>query len=351
MKKLRWGVIGAGGIADRRTLPGMMIAKNAELIAVMELRAEDAERLRAKYGAKRAYTNDEELIRDPEIDAVYIASPVFLHPRQSIMAAQNGKHILLEKPFALTSGEAQQVVDECSACGVKLAAGFMMRFGTYVQAIKREIEAGRIGQLVSCDSLFTCWYPDIPGAWRQEKKYSGGGALMDMGIHCIDLIRYITGSRVTQVASMVATQTFSYEVDDASTLLLRLENGAICTVQSNFNIPDEAAKWRLNFFGTKGRLLGDSVIGQVDGGSVDALYTTGDMGYDAQQNGQKQNQKAIQLAAEFGNLYTREIENFGEAVLNGVPLVAPGQCAVDAQQIVEAAYRADAEKRTIDLLT
>ena len=111
MKKVRWGVLGAGGIADRRTLPGMMLAENAELIAVMEINEELAEKLRAKYNAKRAYTSDEALLDDPEIDAVYIASPVVLHARQARLAADRGKHILLEKPLAMTAAEAQDVVN------------------------------------------------------------------------------------------------------------------------------------------------------------------------------------------------------------------------------------------------
>lgn len=347
MKKLRWGMLGAGGIADRRTLPGMMLAENAELIAVMEINGALAEKLRAKYGAKRAYTSDEALLDDPEIDAVYIASPVVLHARQAKLAADRGKHILLEKPLAMTAGEAQEVVDYCAAKGVQIAAGFMMRFGACVQAMKRAISEGRIGQLVSCSALFTCWYPDMPGAWRQQKKHSGGGALMDMGVHCIDLIGYITGSPVRQVSAMHATQTFHYEVEDSSTVLLRLENGAICTVQSNFNIPDEAAKWRLEFFGTRGRLLGDSVIGQVDGGEVDALFLNEERGYDAQQDGERA--RAEKLDVAFGNMYTREIVSFGESILEGRPLEVPAQDAVNVQRVVEAAYRANDEKRIVDL--
>ena len=347
MKKLRWGVLGAGGLADRRTLPGMMQAENAELIAVMEINEELAERLRAKYGAKRAYTSDAALLDDPEIDAVYIASPVVLHARQAKMAADRGKHILLEKPLAMTADEAQEVVDYCAARGVQIAAGFMMRFGACVQAMKRAVGEGKIGQLVSCSALFTCWYPDMPGAWRQQKKHSGGGALMDMGVHCIDLIGYITGSRVKQVSAMHATQTFHYEVEDSSTVLMRLENGAICTVQSNFNIPDEAAKWRLDFFGTRGRLLGDAVIGQVDGGDVDALFLNEMKGYDAQQDGARAT--SGKLDVEFGNMYTREIVSFGESVLEGKPLEVPAQDAVDVQRVIEAAYRANDEKRIIDL--
>ena len=93
MEKLRWGVIGAGGIADRRPIPGMMEAYNAELVAVMEINMEFAEKLRAKYNAKRAYDSAEALLKDPEVDAVYIASPVVLHAQQAMAAADAGKHI------------------------------------------------------------------------------------------------------------------------------------------------------------------------------------------------------------------------------------------------------------------
>ena len=347
MEKLRWGVLGAGGIADRRTLPGMVLARNAELIAVMEIDAENAERLRAKYGAKRAYTSDQELLKDPEVDAVYIASPVVLHARQAKLAADNGKHILLEKPLAMTADEAEEIVNYCEARGIMIAAGFMMRFGAYVQEMKKAVQAGKIGQVVSCDALFSCWYPDMPGAWRQYRENSGGGSLMDMGVHCIDLIQYITGSRVKQVAAMHDTMTFQYEVEDSSTVLMRLENGAICTVQSNFNIPDEAAKWQLNFFGTKGRLLGDNVIGQVDGGSVDAMFMEENSGYNARQDGKTV--KKAQIDAELGNTYTREIESFGDSVLKGLPLEVPASDAVCVQRIVEAAYKSNDQKRVVEL--
>ena len=92
MKKVRWGVIGAGGIAQRRTIPGMMQCENAELVAVMEITPELAESCRAKWNCKKAYTSAEELLNDPEIDAVYIASPVFLHAQQAMAAADAGKH-------------------------------------------------------------------------------------------------------------------------------------------------------------------------------------------------------------------------------------------------------------------
>ncbi len=135
MEKLRWGVIGAGGIADRRTIPGMLQAQNAELVAVMEIRQDFAEQLKQKHGARRAYAREEDLLRDPEVDAVYIASPVVEHARQARFGeADYRKHILLEKPVAMTSAEGRQVLDYCVQRGVQIGAGLMMRYGPAMSA-------------------------------------------------------------------------------------------------------------------------------------------------------------------------------------------------------------------------
>lgn len=348
MKKIRFGVIGAGGIADRRTIPGLLKCDKAELVAVMGPNAERTERLRAKYNAKYAYTNEEELLKNPEIDAVYIASPVDMHLPQAKLAADYGKHILLEKPLALTVEDAEELLAYCEARGVRVAAGFMMRFGTSVNEMKRAYESGRIGKLISAYAHFTCWYPDIPGSWRQIKEKGGGGALMDMGVHMIDLIHYVTGARTRQVAAMHDTLAFKYEVEDSSNVLLRLENGALCTVQSNFSIPDEAAKWRFELFGTKGRLMGSEIIGQVDGGSVEALYVEDAGGYDAQQNGSKAAQ-VQRLTGEFGDLYQRQIDSFCTSLLNNTPFEADAREGLFAQQVVQAAYLSNDGKRIITL--
>ncbi len=347
MNKLRWGVIGAGGIADRRTIPGMMLADNAELVAVMEINMELAEKCRAKWGCPKAYDNEAELLADPDIDAVYIATPVVLHAKQAMAAADAGKHILIEKPLAMTSEEGEKVVAYCESKGVKIAAGLMMRFGAYVQAMKAAIAEGRIGNPVSAYSQFTCWYPDMPGNWRQSKKNGGGGSMMDMGVHCIDLMQYVMDTKVVEVAAFNDTLTFNYEVEDSSMVMLRMANGAQCVVQSNFNIPDDAAKWRLEFFGDQGRLCGDQVIGQVDGGSLDALYCGEVGGYDAQQETKKVAGTAVDV--EFGNTYTREIESFSDSILNGKPLEVPAEQAVYVQKVMEAAYRSSEEHRFIKL--
>lgn len=347
MKKVRWGVIGAGGIADRRTIPGMMLCDNAELIAVMEINKDLAEKCRAKWGCKKAYDNMEALLADPEIDAVYIATPVIFHAQQAMAAAAAGKHVLVEKPIAMTAEEGQKVVDFCKEKNVLIAVGLMMRFGSYVQAMKKAIAEGKIGRPVSGYAQFTCWFPDSEGGWGQSKKTAGGGAMLDMGVHCIDLMQYILGTKVKQVAAFHNNISFQYDVEDSSMVMLRMENGAQCVVQSNFNIPDDAAKWRLEFFGDEGRLIGDTVIGQVDGGSLDAMFLGTQGGYNAQQD-KKDGERAV-IDVEFGNMYAREITSFSNSILTGAPVEVPGQDAVYVQRIMEAAYLSNDEKRIIDL--
>ncbi len=347
MKKLKFGIIGAGGIADRRMLPAMLNAKNAEITAVMEINGDLAEKLRVKYNAKYAYTNEEELLKNSEIDAVYIASPVVFHARQAKLAADYGKHILLEKPIAMTTQEGEEVLRHCEEKGVKIAAGFMMRFGAHVMSMKKAVQEGKIGQVVSGYSQFTLWLPKEEGNWRQVKAKSGGGSLMDMGVHCIDLMEYILGARVKQVAAFNDTIVFDYDVEDSSMVMLRMDNGTQCVVQTNFNIPDEVAKWRLEFFGTKGRLMGSNVIGQNDGGTLTAIFMDNVPGYNAQQD--HIDTDGENILSEFGNMYTRQIESFAHSILNDKPLVVPASDALHVQKVIAAAYESTEKNIIINI--
>lgn len=337
MQKVKWGIIGAGGIADRRTMPGMELAKNAEIYAVMEIDMDAAKALKKKYKAKEAYSNEADLLADPNVEAVYIASPVVHHKRQAMAAADMGKHILLEKPIALTVEEGQEVIDYCKEKGVMLATGFMMRFHAYHQAMKKLVDEGKLGQIVSCRAQLTCWYPDIPGNWRQAKATSGGGALMDMGVHCLDLIQYITGYKAKRAAGMASTLTFDYEVEDSGAMLVELENGALCQIESHFNIPDAAARGRLEVYGTKGSMLAEGTISQVEGGKLDVMISDDSLEYDAQQD--RNDVEPMKVEVEFGNMYTKEIESFSDSVLNNTPIEVPAEDAVQVQDVIQSAYR------------
>lgn len=347
MQKVRWGVIGAGGIADRRTIPGMLLANNAELVAVMEVKMDQAESLRAKYNAKRAFDDVDALLADKDIDAVYIATPVACHREQAMKAARAKKHILLEKPVAMTTAEGLEVARVCHEEGVLISVGLMMRYHAYHQQMKKIVENGDLGRIVSCRAQLTCWYPEIPGAWRQKKETAGGGALMDMGVHCIDLIQYITGSKAVKVAGLVGTKEFSYEVEDSSTILMELENGAYATVDAYFNIPDAAARCRLEVYGTAGSMLAEGTISQAEGGRLDVLLSGDHSDYDAQQN--RNEVLPIQIDVVFGNMYAKEIESFGNSILTGMPVEVTAAEAIQVQRVVEAAYESAANSRLLQV--
>jgi len=334
--KLKWGIIGCGGIADRRTLPGMMLASNAEPYAVMDANAEAADRCREKYGAKYAFTKYEDVLALDEIDVVYIASPVFCHKEQALAAAKAKKHILLEKPMGLTIEETREIVEACEKEGVKLGVGFMMRYHAYHQAMKKVIADGLIGDIVSMRAQFTCWYPDIPNNWRQDKTRSGGGALMDMGIHCIDLLQYISGLEAVECTGYAQTQTFSYTADDSSAIVMKMNNGALALVDNNFNIPDAAAKCPLEFYGTKGSMIAVGTLSQEEGGSVEVLVSNDAAGYDAQQN--RSLVEPMKLEVTFGNMYTKEIEAFSNAVINDTLPPVNGRNTLRVHEIIASIY-------------
>lgn len=340
--KIKWGVIGCGGIARRRTIPGMMLSQNSELVAVMDTNLEAAKSVKEEFGAKYAFSSAEELLDIEEIDAVYIATPVFCHKEQVRLAAEAKKHILLEKPMGLTVAESVEIENICRENGVKLGIGLMMRFSSYHQKMKELISSGTIGEIVSMRGQFTCWYPEMPGVWRQDKKLSGGGALMDMGIHAIDLLQYISSTTAKTVACFSNNNVFKYSVDDSSALLMKMDNGATAFVDANFNIPDNAAKCRLEFYGTKGSLLAENTLGQVEDGTILLTTSDPDASYDAQQNREDHAFEEIEITNK-GNMYEKEISSFANAIINNTEPSITSKDGILAQTIVEKAYLASAD--------
>jgi len=194
MSVVKWGVIGAAGIADRRMIPeGIVPAHNAELVAICDVTAELVNKVGEKYGIPpdQRYTSDVELIANAPVDAVYVATPNHLHKNQVLECAAAGKHVLCEKPLAITIEDCEEMVEACAAAGVKLGVDFMMRFHCCHRKIKEMVDAGQLGRLVMGRAELTCWYPPIPGAFRQDPLLGGGGAFIDMGNHCVENLKTV----------------------------------------------------------------------------------------------------------------------------------------------------------------
>lgn len=339
MKKVKWGVIGAGGIADRRTIPGLMIAKNAELVAVMDIDEEAAQRVAKKYDVDKAYTKEKDLIKDPDVQALYIASPANKHAKQVIAAAQAGKHLLCEKPLAMTVEQAKEVAVAVEKAGVKFAEGYMMRFNTLHQKAKKMVDQGTIGDIVFGRAQLSCWYPDMPGAWRQVPRLGGGGSLIDMACHCYDLLRMFMGE-VKEVAAFCDTLTFKYKVEDSATTMLRFESGAHAVVDAFFNVPDAAGQDRLELYGNKGSIQAQGTIGQLPGGEMTAQLSPAGKDYDPQQDKASLDVKQRTIQAKPYNTYTAEIEALSKCILKDLPVeVNTLDDSILVMKIIEAAYR------------
>jgi len=342
-KKIGFGVIGAGGIAYRKTIPGMLRAKNCRLAAVMDV--VNIEKIAAEFGV-RGYTTEAELLADPEVQAVYIATPVNVHLKQIKMAAAAGKHILCEKPLAMNATQAREAVDACRKAKVFLQEGYMMKFhGAHVR-IRDLIANGDLGKVVYLRAQLSCWYPPIPGAWRQDPKKGGGGALIDMATHLYDLLEFFAGP-IRYVTAMCGNLVQSYKSEDAATTLVQFKSGAQATVDTFCCIPDEASRTRLEVYGSKGAVFSEGTIGQSVGGKVEGIFGLGGAGYDAAQN--KDVARTFQ-AIKFPkiNPYTAECAYFADCILkNTPPALNDGKNAVRIARITDQAYAAWKAKRIL----
>jgi len=346
MNKVRFGIIGCGGIAYRRTMPAMRECKHAAIRAVMDTNAAAVEKAKAEFQVPFGTTRLEEILARDDVDAVYVATPAYLHKEQVLAAAKARKHVLCEKPLAIGVGDVKIIIAACQRSKMFLAEGFMMKFHSLHRKARQMIAAGRLGKIVLARAQLSCWYPEIPGAWRQVPEQSGGGALIDMATHLYDLIMFLTGLDVASVAAICNNLNFKYPVEDSSSTLLKLSNGAHAFVDAFFCIPDEAVEPLLEIYGTRGSIRAVNTIGQGAGGDMTAYLTSADKAYDARQA--RGETGRIKVEAAPVNTYAAEIDAFALAILSGKPPELNGpQNALKIARLTDAAYKAAKTKRWI----
>ncbi|MCX7885676.1 MAG: Gfo/Idh/MocA family oxidoreductase [Verrucomicrobiae bacterium] len=343
--KVKWGVVGSGGIARRRTIPeGIVPASNATLVAVFDPDSKANEAVAAQFGA-RAVNSLEELLRC-DIDAVYIASPPAVHRAQTIASAKAGKHVLCEKPLGLTVGDAEAMIAACRRARVLLGTAFMMRFHAQHQAALKIIRDGQLGKPVFGRAQLSCWYPPIKGAWRQDPKTGGGGALMDMGGHCIDLLEMFFGP-VRAVSCLINRTVHRYRSEDSAVATLFFKNGALGVVDTFFCMPDEASENRLELYGTLGSILAKGTIGQGASGEMIAVLKQTPSGYDAQQA--RAAGGGIPICPTPVNTYRAEIEEFSAAILEKRQPSNSARLGLQSQRVLAACYRSARTGKVVTL--
>ncbi len=332
--KLRWCVIGAGGIADRRTIPAILQDPNSELVGIMDTVPATIEKLGVKYNVA-TFTDEEEMLKSVECDAVYISTPVFCHYKQAMLCLKYGRNVFVEKPVGFDSAEGKKLVEAFKEAGKQIYVGYLMKFHNLHVKAREMVKNGDIGQVNSIRLQFTCWYPDIQGAWRQKKSLGGGGALMDLGVHCIELAENILDEEIVEVKGICSTHTFSYEVEDSAIIVFKTKSGVLGHIDVFFNIPDAASESKLELYGTKGYITANGTLAQEEVGSLAYLYAPqGD--YAAQQN--RTTFDPVVFEGEKGNLYLKQIQYFSELLRSGKPDYSYADRAVHVQEVVDAAY-------------
>lgn len=344
-QEVKWGVIGSGGIARRRMIPeGLTQAKNANLVSVYDIDPEINKTVAKEFGAI-ASENIEALLNS-DIDAVYVASPANLHLEHVTLCARVKKHVLCEKPLGITVGEAEDIIKVCREAGVLLGTGLMMRFLSQHQAALHVIKKGQLGKPVYGRAQLSCWYPPVQDAWRQDPATGGGGSLMDMGSHCIDLLEMFFG-KIKSVGCLINNRVHSYASEDSAIVSIFFENGAMATVDTFFCIPDDSSKNRLELYGSKGSILAQGTIGQADSGEMIAYLEEDAGNYKAKQVRTQADGRNINPTPV--NTYLSEIEEFGCAILEKREPKNNGEAGLVNQKIIAACYEAAITGQVINI--
>jgi predicted dehydrogenase len=320
MTKLRWGLIGCGDISQKRIGPALRDSALSEFVAVCRSRPELAESFARQFGARKWYPDVQELLRDDEIDAVYIATPVHLHAEQTIAAAAAGKHVLCEKPLAMSVQECDQMMAACRAGNVKLGTAYYRHFYPMIERIKSVIGSGEIGvPILAQINAFENFDPpaDHPRAWLLKKSLAGGGPMFDFGCHRIEVLINVLGP-VTDVRAMNAKVAFDREVEDTAMALFRFDRGA-CGVLSVTHAAREPQD-TIDIFGS----LGSIHVPVLNEGNMRVI------------NGQGVRTESHPPAA---NLHAPLIEDFADAVLTGREPLVNGEIGRAVAVIEEEIYR------------
>jgi predicted dehydrogenase len=322
---VRWGVLGCADIATQKVIPGMAESPSSVVAAIASRSIDRAEATAAELGIAGAYGSYEELLADPSIEAVYIPLPNHLHREWAIAAVEAGKHVLCEKPLALTVADAREMVDAAERAQVLLMEAFMYRLHPMWEGVKRLVDGGRIGSLVAVDTVFSYHNVD-PGDIRNQPE-AGGGALYDIGCYGINVARFLFGSEPS-VAGAVVRRDPRFGTDATTAAVLDFGGGtATLTVSTQAE-----SSQRVEILGDRGRIVvpipfnippgRDSVVHVVAGGDPPVAPATDTITFPATDQ------------------YGRQAELFAQAVRAGGPVPTPPADALANLAVIEAIFAA-----------
>ena len=253
-KKLKWGVAGCGRYAENTFIPTMHMMRKSTVHAVFSNSLQRAKDVALKHGIPLFFSDFDEFLKS-DIDAVYISSANADHYKQVVAAAKAGKNILCEKPLALNPAEAEEMVKVCKENKVHLAVNYVFHFHPLVKKAKEIIENEMIGKFISITTNFNIEI--APGSNFRHSRAGGGGALMDVGTHMIDLLRYF-GGEIISVRGVMDSVVYESEVDDFASAIVKFEKGGYGYFNVSFN--SKKAFNRVEILGHKGAISIENMI-------------------------------------------------------------------------------------------
>ena len=323
--RVRWGILSTADIALTKVIPGFRRSPRSEVMAIASREGARATAAAEQLGIPRAYPTYEALLADPDIDAVYVPLPNHRHAEWTIAAAHAGKHVLCEKPLALTAAQAQEMVDACRDAGVLLMEAFMYRQHPSWIAARELVESGRIGRLQAVDSWFS-YFNDDPANIRNAVE-SGGGALYDIGCYSVNLSRMLFASEPTRVQAAITRDPVSH-VDTVTSAILEFEGGVATFTCSTRAEPDQ----RVDIYGTEGRISIEIPFNIPPDRPTRIFLTAG---------GDPPVAPATEtLVFDTADPYACEADRFADAILDRVPLPVEPEDAVANLRVIEAVFAA-----------
>ena len=322
-KKLRWGVLSTASIGLRKVLPAMQHGQYTTVDAIASRDLAKAKEAAAKLGIHKAYGSYEELLADPDIDAIYNPLPNHLHVPWTAKAAEAGKHVLCEKPISLTVAEAKSLLAIRERTRVKIGEAFMIRSYTQWLRVGELLRSGRIGQLRSVVGFFS-YFNNDPANIRSRVEWGGGG-LLDIGCYCIQAARYGFGQEPRRVVGLIERDP-QLKVDRLTSAILDFDGGQAIFTCSTQLVPHQ----RVQFFGTTGRIeMAIPFNAPKDRPTRIFIDETGELFG----SGIKVEEFLI------ADQYTMQGDAFSRAVLEGGEVPVPLEEAIANMAVIEAIFR------------
>jgi 1,5-anhydro-D-fructose reductase (1,5-anhydro-D-mannitol-forming) len=326
---LGWGIVGLGRIAGSQIAPAIAASGNSTLVSVVSRDQRRAEEFARAHGALTALDDYAKMLADPAVAAVYIATPNALHADQVISAARAGKHVLCDKPLALTPADARRCVAECRLAGVRLGVTFQTRYHDGLADAVKLVRDGGIGRVVVAEVTMSAGR-NLPRGWRTDPGLAGLGTLNNIGVHAFDLLRYLLGSEVTEVVALTDTEP-GYRVDTAALVLLRFANGTLGYVNANQSVPH--SRDDIVLYGSEGRVLGRNLSRPGRDGMLSFVTPAGER----------------EFRGASHDAYRRVVGAFADAVSRGHDPSPAGEDGVRSVELTAAIARAVTERRVVSL--